>query len=368
MSLGHFRVWRWAVVSGVLALAASGAMGRAEAQTPGIADSDNLVVIERILVKVNGEILTQTDLESRQVNEIRRRGVQPTTSAELANLVAEVTPDVIVSAVDELLMVQRGRELGYALSDAQFDDIVANLREENGFIDDESLAQALMEAEGMTIDDLRDVMERQMLVSQVQQMEVLNRVNMTDTEAREYYDAHLDEFTEPAMATIREILIAVPEGSGGDVSVFADEQTRTVAQTTAARLRDGEDFATVAGEVSDSPSKANGGLIGPLLVSEYSETIQRLISSLEVGDVTDPIRTPLGYQVIMLEERVAAVATPFDQVRDSIKDTVFSDRRTAEFSAFLDELREGAIIEWKNEELERLYNQQRATQSPVDSL
>ncbi len=315
---------------------------------------DNLVIIEQILVNVNGEILTQSGLETLQIAELRRQEMQPTTNLELAQMINEITPGVVASEVDELLLVQRGKEMGWRLSDEQFADIVENVKAENDLPDDEALAEALMEANNMTIADLRKQMERQMLVSQVQQVEVLRKVNMTDTEAREYYDTNLDEFTDPARAAIREILVAVEEGAGG-LNVFGDEQAKTVAQTAATRVRDGEDFAAVAEEVSDSPSKANGGLIGPLLVDDYAETIQAFIRESNVGDVSDPIRTPLGYQVIMLEERIDAVVKPFDQFADRIKESVFGERRTTEFNAFLKSLREEAIIVWKNEELRLVY-------------
>jgi len=212
-----------------------------------------------------------------------------------------------------------------------------------------------MEAEGMDMGELRRTMERQMLVSQVQQVEILNKIRMTDTEAREYYEQNLDQFTTPATATLREILIEVPEGAAG-VNVFADEQARTVARTTTARLRDGEDFATIAAEVSDSPSKANGGLIGPLLVSEFSEGIQALIAPLQIGEVADPIRTPQGYQIVMLEDRTEATARPYEEVRDEIAQNVFGGRRVTEYAEYLETLRENAIIEWKNEELQMAYD------------
>ena len=351
---------------------------------------DNLVIIEQILVNVNGQILTQTGLETLQIAELRRQGMQPTTNAELARMINEITPAVVASEVDELLLVQRGKEMGWRLSDEQFADIVENVKAENDLADDEALAEALMAAENLTIADLRKTMEREMIVSQVQQMEVLRKVNMTDTEAREYYDAHIDEFTDPARAAIRELLVAVPEGAGG-INVFADEQAKTVAQTAAARVRNGEDFAAVAEEVSDSPSKANktvaqtaaarvrngedfaavaeevsdspskanGGLIGPLLVDDYSDTIQNFIRESNVGDVSDPIRTPLGYQVVMLEERIDAVVKPFEQFAEGIKQNVFGERRTREFNAFLESLREEAIIVWKNEELRLAYERYR---------
>ena len=68
----------------------------AAAQAPAPANPDpTLRVIERILVKVNGEIITQSDLEDRQVGAIRARGTQPGTNAELMQLIREVTPEVL---------------------------------------------------------------------------------------------------------------------------------------------------------------------------------------------------------------------------------------------------------------------------------
>jgi parvulin-like peptidyl-prolyl isomerase len=198
-----------------------------------------------------------------------------------------------------------------------------------------------------------------MLVSQVQQVEIINRVGLTDVEAREYYDSHLEEFTTPATATLREILIGVPEGTTG-VNAASDEQARTVAETTVARLRAGEDFATLAAEVSESPSKANGGLIGPLRVDEYSDVIRQFIETLDVGGVADPLRTPQGYQIVMLEERTSAVADPYENVRDDIANSVFNDRRTAEYAEYLETLRDEATIEWKNDDLRQAYDDYRA--------
>src|SRR2546430_2475496 len=75
-------------------------------------------ILEQVLVKVNGEIFTKTDLETRQVSEIRQRGKTldlstPQGNEELRKAIAEVTPGLLVSVVDEMLIVQRGKELGY---------------------------------------------------------------------------------------------------------------------------------------------------------------------------------------------------------------------------------------------------------------
>ena len=113
------------LVAAVLLVA--GAPAAAQAPVPPNTDP-TLRIIERILVKVNGEIITQSDLEERQVAAIRASGVQPSTNAELMQLVQEVTPSVLAAAVEELLLVERGRELGYQLSDEQFHDYLDTLK------------------------------------------------------------------------------------------------------------------------------------------------------------------------------------------------------------------------------------------------
>src|SRR5688500_2767858 len=93
-------------------------------------------IIEQVLVKVNGEIFTKSDLEQRQVATIRQqnRNFRPEDAKAdeaLQKMLAEITPQVVGDAIDELLLLQRGKELGYALSDEQFTQIVGNIRKEN---------------------------------------------------------------------------------------------------------------------------------------------------------------------------------------------------------------------------------------------
>ena len=326
----------------------------ASAQAPANPDP-TLRVIERILVKVNGEIITQSDLEERQVAAIRARGVQPATNAELMQLVREVTPQVLAAAVEELLLVERGRELGYQLSDDQFRDYFDSLKEDNGIESDEQFVQMLSEQEGMTLDDFRRLVERQMLSGQVQQVEILNRVTITDIEAQEYYEEHIGEFTEPANVTLREILISAPEDPSANL--IADRRARGEADAVRQRLLDGEAFESVARAVSDAPSKDAGGLIGPFRIAEVAESIRELIATLEPGAVSEVRRTPQGYQILQLEELVEDVVRPFDDVRDEISQLVFGDRRTVAYREYLDELYAEAIIDWKSAELEAAFEQ-----------
>src|SRR5260221_7950409 len=133
-------------------------------------------IIEQILVKVNGEIFTKSDLEQRQVTALRQKGQaldlkSDPNNVQLRKALDEITPQIIVDAVDEMLLVQRGRELGYKLSDEQFKSVVDNIRKENK-IESEEQFQAALKSENMTMADLRRNLERSMIVQRVQQNEV----------------------------------------------------------------------------------------------------------------------------------------------------------------------------------------------------
>ena len=324
-------------------------------------------IIEQVLVKVNGDIITKTELESRQVSTIRQR-MQGKVDAEalknddtLKKMLAEVTPVLIVGAVDELLLLQRGREMGLRLGDEQFKQVVANIRKEQGLVDDAKFQQALAQ-ENMTMEDLRRQLEKQMLIDQVQRQEVGSKLNITEEEARQYYARHPEEFTEPASITLREIFVEVATTNAG-VNVAQDDAAKAKITELRSRAVKGEDFGKIAAEASESPSKANGGLIGPFARSDMSPQLQQLIDTMKQGDITPPVRTTKGYQIFKLETLSASTLQPFDSVRDLIADKVAGARTQTEMRKFLTRLRAQAIIEWKSEDLRKIYEKQIAAES-----
>jgi parvulin-like peptidyl-prolyl isomerase len=332
----------------VLALALTVGLARAE-------------IIEQILVKVNGEIFTKTDLEQRQVAALRQKGQQidlksDPTNQQLRKALDEITPQLVVDALDELLMVQRGKELGYKLSDEQFKGIVDSIKKENK-IETEEQFQAALKSENMTMADLRRNLEKSMIVQRVQQNEVMGKIGITEDEARTYYDSHLAEFTTPPTVSLREILVSIPADARG-VNVGAEETAKQKAERLRVRVTTGgEAFDKVAAEASDAPSKANAGLIGPISVNDLSADLRKIVEGLKVGGVSDIMRTTRGFQMFKLESSTPTETMPFDQARDVIGDRVFTDKRRAEYQKYLDKLRGQAIIEWKNQDIKRAFEE-----------
>lgn len=335
-----------ATVAAVLVLVTSVAQAQAQTGT----------ILEQVLVKVNGEIVTKTELEQRQIAALRQANpnLRPDSDAALQKALTEVTPQVIVDAVDELLVVQRGKELGFTMSTEQFNSILENIKKENKIETDEALTAALKQ-EGMTMADLRRQLERTSLVQRVQQQEVMSKLQVTDTELKAYYDAHQGEFGTTPQVTLREITVAVPVDPQG-INVGKDDDAKAKAEEVRAKIIAGEPFPRLAAEYSDSGSKANGGLVGPLSKSDLSDDLQKAIAGLKDGGVTPVLRTARGYQVVRVEKLQDSTTKPFEDARNEIADKIANEKRKVEFDKFLERLRGEAIIDWKNDDLKKAYD------------
>jgi peptidyl-prolyl cis-trans isomerase SurA len=323
---------------------------------PGIAGAD---IIEQILVKVNGEIFTKTDLEARQVAALRQKGLQfdknDVTDEQLRQALTAVTPQIMVEAVSEMLMVQRGKELGYRLTDDQFKSIVDNIRKENK-LDSEERFQAALKQENMTITDLRRQIERNVIASRVQQAEVFGKIGISEDEARKYYDTHPEEFTTNASVTLREVLVSVPN-DGKALNVGLDEAAKEKAEQLRARAVAGDNFEKMAADSSDAPSKANSGLIGPISVTDLSSDLRQMVEPMKGGDITQVVRTTRGYQFFKIESMTASQKMPFEQAREQISDRVFTGKRKEEYDKYLAKLRTQAIMDWKNADVKKAYEE-----------
>jgi len=245
--------------------------------------------------------------------------------------------------------------------------VVDNIRKENKIESDEQF-QAALKAENMSMTDLRRNLERQMIYQRVQQNEVLAKIGVTDEEARKYYEAHLKEFTTPPTVTLREILVAVA-GDPKILNVAADEAALAKTEVIRTRVtKGGENFEKLAAELSDSPSKANAGLIGPLSVTDVSPELRTLIEAMKAGDVSEPVRTARGYQILKLESITPTETMTLEKAREQISERVFTDKRKAEFQKYILKLRAQAIIEWKNEDVKKAFEEGTKVQGTAPSL
>jgi peptidyl-prolyl cis-trans isomerase SurA len=343
-------------------LAAQAPQAPALALPPNPANQRKSVVIEKVLVRVNGEILTLTQLTARQVDRLRDPDIQSkypngfSDDAELQKAVNQVTPDVLVGAIDLMLEVQHARELGMKYTDADFKRSLDNLKKDQN-LDDAKLQDALKQ-EGLTLEDLRTRFEQADLKRQVEREELGSKMQVTEEEERQFYEGHKSTFLKPATVTLRELFIAVKTTTVNGqqrYSVGDDNDAKARIDALRARAEKGEDFTAIVKEASESSTKANEGIIGPIETTDLNPTLKADLDRVQPGGLTTTIRVPTGYQILKLESRTEQAPMPFTDVRDEIEQQILDERASAEAGKLLARLRTAAIIEWKDDEIRQVY-------------
>ncbi len=356
------------IVAGWITVLAAVTGAQSAPQTPAQPVQAKSSIVEKVIVKVNGEILTQSELERMQIDTLQReqnaKVTKPrelSTDAGLTKALAEITPRLLVETIDELLLVQFGKEQGIKFSDDNFKQALDNVKKENK-LDDKQFVIALKEA-NLTMEQLRQNFEKSYIRTQVERREIMKNLQLTEEEARQYYKAHPDQFMKPPTVTLREILVTVPTDTVGGqptINVAKDEAARDKIAAIRDRAVKGEDFVTLVTEASEAGTKANGGIVGPILVEELAPAVGAAVEKLKPGEITEPLRLGNGYRIFKLEARTAAEIEAFDKVRTQIAQGIYDSRLGSETEKFLSKLRTQAVIEWKDDAYKRMFEQGQA--------
>jgi peptidyl-prolyl cis-trans isomerase D len=146
---------------------------------------------------------------------------------------------------------------------------------------------------------------------------------ITDDQARQYYQAHLKDYQVPDEVHVRHILISVPQGADAK----ADAAAKSKAEDVLKQLRAGGDFAQLAKKYSDDPgSKDQGGDLGMQAHGVFVPAFDKAAFALKPGEISDLVKTQFGYHILQGVEKQTAHTKPFDEARGSILATMIRDK------------------------------------------
>lgn len=325
------------VLAGVVTALASG---------DGQAVQGDQGILEQIVVMVNGDVITKTEIDERLRITRALAGEEVATGVD-----PELLTRVLRDAVDEHLMTQRATELGLDVRDEDVERVLAAVKAESR-VDNDAAFHELLEREGMSLATLRTTTRRRLLIEQVRQ-QLLGKISVTDEEALRYYDTHRPEFTKRATVRFREVRIAVPRrGVGSDI-----ERDRALVKVVKAgdRLAAGAEFEAVAEAFSESASKASGGLVGPVEPGALEPSVLAALKALDPGAISAPVETSDGYCFLKMEGVDAASAPTFRGNREPIVEMLLAMKQRAALEDLLGRLRGSAILQWKRRDLQAAY-------------
>jgi peptidyl-prolyl cis-trans isomerase SurA len=281
-------------------------------------------VIDEIVAKVNDDIVTKSELETEEdgvVQELYRRY----SGTELDGRVAEAKKQLLRHLIDQRVLVQRAGHL-FDLAKMQ-EYYLESFKEQQNIKSDKELERMLTQ-QGMTMADLKRRLVEQFSPQQVVRAEVIERIAVSEKDMKAYYEAHQAEFTVPAEATVREIVV---KSSDSDRDAKRAEAEAIRARAAAA----GADFSAIATEVSDAGTKKSGGLLGPVKKGDLSTALEKAAFSVPVGDVSQVIDADYGFHILKIDARVDEGLKPFEDVKSSIETKIQEERFATEYKTYM---------------------------------
>jgi len=149
-----------------------------------------------------------------------------------------------------------------------------------------------------------------------------SKVTLSEDDILDYYESYPDQFKTPKTVQARHILIAV----GQDAEADEVESARKRAETVMNLAKEGRDFAELAKQYSEGPSKSKGGDLGAFTREMMVKPFSDKAFSMQAGEISDPVRTRFGWHIIKVEKINPAKTLSLDEARGDIQKKLKADR------------------------------------------
>ena len=250
-------------------------------------------LLDQVVAIVDEDVILQTELEAR-INTIASRLRAQGTGLPPRQVLEERVLDQLITDSIQMQMADRA---GMRISDNELNETMANIAERNGM----SLAQFenQLAAEGVSYNQAREQIRKEMLTSRVQQRQVGNRVRVTDREVENYLESLEARGGNNAQYRLAYIFVSVDDPS--------DEAEVEAAREKAERLRNeiasGRDFREVAVAESDASNALEGGDMGWRAEGQLPSLVAPVVPELPVGEPSEVLENNSGFHLVMVMDK-----------------------------------------------------------------
>lgn len=305
-------------------------------------------IMEEIVAKVNGDIVTRTELEKSKMAmlaDLKQRGAKP---EQIAELMKDREKDILRDRIDNLLLVQKGKELSITV-DAEVSKQVAEIQKECAklnpkCVDPDFFTTWVRDQSGQSLEDYKSEMRNSMITQRVVRQEVGRLINVPRVDVEKFYNDHKTEFVRKDQIFLSEIFVST---AGKDAAGAAAAEKK--AKDLVARSKKGEKFGELARDNSDNPDTArNFGEIGGQAKGDLNSLIVDATWEKPKGYVTDPpIKLDSGFLILRVDEHHKPGQADFEEVQQQINEKLYMERFQPKIREYLTSLRQDAFLEVK---------------------
>lgn len=299
-----------------------------------------------VAATVNGRVITYADLDKQYQAQFMSSSEKPSADQmEIQKL------EVLRTLVDNEIMLQRAEKLGLMATDADVESRFAELRAP--YTQEEFQKQ--LEARKMTVDDMKAQLKRDLSITKLFNKEITSHISISDKDVSDFYNANKSSFNfpEPQVHLAQILVSPMPDPNVRNLKndkAQNDEQARKKMDMLAARLKQGEDFVTLAQNFSEDPTTApNGGDLGfvPESALEKANTeIRAAIQAAPAGSITPVIKTAEGYRIFKIYSKEPAGQRELTdpRVQQNIRETLINRKDQLLRAAYYEVARDEAQV------------------------
>ena len=310
------------------------------------ASAAEVKTMEEIIAKVNGDIITRTEVDRDRRGMEAALKQQGLNGNRLEDAMKQGGGNILRERIDQLLLIQKGKELNLNV-DTDVNKEMAEIQrrvtaQDPGMADPDKFQAFVREQTGMSYEDYKGETKNRFLSQRVVREEVGRHINVKKEELHAYYDEHQKDFIREERVFLREIMVAIKDKEGVDAAAAEKK-----AKDLVARARRGEKFPELAQQNSDSVTAQAGGGLDPYGKGQLSAEIEGAVWEKERGYVADPIKISNGFLILKVDDHQKAGQAAYEEVENEIQDRIFQTRMDPAMRAYLTHLREQAFLEIK---------------------
>jgi peptidyl-prolyl cis-trans isomerase C len=287
------------------------------------------------IARVNDTVLLREDLdrEMKLVSLKLARQGRPVDNEQLKRYEGEIRDTLI----NRTLLLQQAQSAGI---DAKDTAVAKALDEFKAAFKDQTAYQNALTEMGFSEEMLKRQINQGLTIKTLIDKEVLQKISVSDKQIRAFYDDNPNLFRKPEQVKASHILVQVPEGA----AEVKQAEALTAIQALKLRIDNGENFAALAQENSDCPSKTKGGDLGFFSREQMVPPFSEAAFALQPGQTSDVVQTRFGYHLIRVTERQAEQTMAFNEVKEAISTRLRQEQEGKKIDAYLEKVKEHAEI------------------------
>jgi parvulin-like peptidyl-prolyl isomerase len=299
------------------------------------------IVVDQIVAKVNGDIVSQDEMQRMIRERTQELKAQGASGVQLQHAIEDLEKNLLRDRIDQLLLVQKGKELNVNV-DSEISKYIASLRRQSGLTDEEKFRDYVRQQSGMSYEDFTAEAKNSALTREVVSSEVGRHIHISDKEIADYYNAHQKDFIRDEKVYLSEILIST---QGKDAAQIAAAEKK--ANQLADDATKGQRFPDLARDNSDAATAKDGGSLGGYKKEDLSKEITAAVWTLPKGAVTKPMKLPTGFEIFKVDDHTKQGLAPLEDVKSEIESVLYGPKMQPKVREYLTSLRLQAFLQVK---------------------